>query len=627
MPDLLAADAFLSALDEGAGAFHFRVFDDDEARKDRGRARKFDGDFTRHAHALSTANADGCGVFVVVNDGGQDAASIGRVRAVFADLDGAPLEPVLACGLEPHLIVESSPGKWHAYWLVDGLPLDQFEGVQRAIAAEFHSDPSVIDLPRVMRLPGFFHRKGEPFRSHVIHESGALPYPAATILERWPADSVPAQHAPQPVLGQVVEINRHASLLKETRFLAHDVQQGHMTRDEALAIMRDRVAGGRYSRHVPDDEIVRALDGALHKMPAQAPAELRTRAPDPYWGFKFAPDLVLNLGPTRWLISKLLPEDCTAVLYGPSGSMKSFVTLDMGLAIAHGVPWQGHATKQRTVFYLAGEGEQGFAKRVAAWSEHHELAPPPTFAFRQMPRIQDASQMDELIEAIRAIQAERGQAGLIIIDTLFTALDGGDENSGKDMGQIIAAMKRLRVEFGAAVLTVHHTGKVGEAARGHSSLPSGMDVMFYAKPGPAAMTVEITNPKQKDGAEHPSILLQATVHQLPIVGEDGEPETSLVLSNPAGQVMEAYKARAKKTEEGEAKTRNTPMGGNQTEALAALADLTAAGQLVSEPVLRQATQARGVEKSAAWYAVRALIQSGAIVRSGEFLRLKDAEET
>lgn len=297
---------------------------------------------------------------------------------------------------------------------------------------------------------------------------------------------------------------------------------------------------------------VNPLAGHAPQAPAVKPA-FQPRVDDPYWGFKFAPDLVANLGPTRWLVSKLLPEDCTAVLYGPSGTLKSFVMIDLALSIAHGVPWQGKTTKQRTVFYLAGEGEQGFAKRLAAWSDVHELEAPPTFAFRQMPRIQDARELDALVEAIQAIQQERGQAGLIIIDTLFTALDGGDENSGKDMGQVISAMKRLRTEFGASVVTVHHTGKVGDTARGHSSLPSGMDVMFFAKPGPSPLTVEITNPKQKDGAEHAPILLQAEVRMLPIRGEDGELETSLVLSNPSGAVLDSYKARTKQTEETTAK--------------------------------------------------------------------------
>jgi len=79
---------------------------------------------------------------------------------LFADLDGSPIEPILSAKLEPHMIVESSKGKYHAYWLVDDCPLDQFSIHQKAIAKRFDSDPSVCDLPRVMRVPGFNHLKG-----------------------------------------------------------------------------------------------------------------------------------------------------------------------------------------------------------------------------------------------------------------------------------------------------------------------------------------------------------------------------------------------------------------------------------------------------------------------------------
>ena len=104
------------------------------------------------------------GVFVTVNetDGkGRQAHNVARVRAVFADLDGAPLAPVLEAGLEPHIVCESSPGRYHAYWLCDDCSLDQFEHVQRALAQRFGGDPSVHDRSRVMRLPGFRHFKGD----------------------------------------------------------------------------------------------------------------------------------------------------------------------------------------------------------------------------------------------------------------------------------------------------------------------------------------------------------------------------------------------------------------------------------------------------------------------------------
>jgi hypothetical protein len=88
-----------------------------------------------------------------------------RVRAHFVDLDGAPIHPVLEAAVRPDWVVESSPRRWHAYWMVDDCPLWQFQAMQSSLAAKFDGDKTVKDLPRVMRVPGFVHRKGQPFMS------------------------------------------------------------------------------------------------------------------------------------------------------------------------------------------------------------------------------------------------------------------------------------------------------------------------------------------------------------------------------------------------------------------------------------------------------------------------------
>src|SRR5437660_423933 len=155
------ARQFLARLDAEADTFSFQTFDDSPAKR-RELARVAHGDFDRLADKLDRLQEQRAGVYVTVNptDGqGRQAHNITRVRAVFVDLDGAPLAPVLKAGLDPHIVVESSPGRFHAYWLTDDCPLAEFEPVQRALARRFGGDPSVHDVSRVMRLPGFRHFK------------------------------------------------------------------------------------------------------------------------------------------------------------------------------------------------------------------------------------------------------------------------------------------------------------------------------------------------------------------------------------------------------------------------------------------------------------------------------------
>lgn len=179
--DIDEAKRFLKALDPTTEKFTFQTFDD--KGKNNAFAKILHGTLDEHAGELRRLNEMGAGVFVTVNETdfkGRAAKNITRVRAVYVDLDGAPLEPVTAHKFPPHIVVDSSPERWHAYWLVEGMELSDFSTVQEALVQAFDGDPSVTDLPRVMRLPGFFHQKSkEPFQTRVIRSEEQPPYPAS----------------------------------------------------------------------------------------------------------------------------------------------------------------------------------------------------------------------------------------------------------------------------------------------------------------------------------------------------------------------------------------------------------------------------------------------------------------
>ena len=193
-PDRSEAERFLALLDPGASKFTFQTFDDDKERKERRAeagekdpyAKVFHGTLAQHFDALARLNARGAGIFVTVNETdfrGRTIKNVVRVRSLFVDLDGSPLGPVIASLPAPHVIVDSSPGKWHAYWFVTGVALGDFTAMQKGLAARFGGDPSVHDLPRVMRLPGFFHRQGAPTMVHVTAVRDAAPWDASDFRE------------------------------------------------------------------------------------------------------------------------------------------------------------------------------------------------------------------------------------------------------------------------------------------------------------------------------------------------------------------------------------------------------------------------------------------------------------
>lgn len=205
-PDLNMARRFLTLLGE-RDDWTFQTFDDTGnhnqalARILHSKGGEISSDLLRN---LSELNQQGAGVFVTINrtDGqGRKAGNITSVRAAFVDLDGPPLAVLDTAPLPPHILVESSPRRYHAYWVLDELSLTQFSAIQEVLAKRFGGDPTVKDLPRVMRLPGFYHWKHNPFLTHIISEEGGQPYSASEFLMAF---------AIQPVKAQPVHIQPQA---------------------------------------------------------------------------------------------------------------------------------------------------------------------------------------------------------------------------------------------------------------------------------------------------------------------------------------------------------------------------------------------------------------------------------
>lgn len=172
--------AFLTLLAESVEEFTFQTFDDNKSRKDPSLTRILHGSLDQHFDELCRLNAKGAGIFVTVNQTdlkGRSNANILDVRAIFqeADRPGVPIPT-----LPPHIVVETSPGKFHRYWLTHGgeIALAQFRSVMTTMVEQYGSDPNARDLARVLRLPGFYHQKdpAEPFLVTIAEASYAQPY-------------------------------------------------------------------------------------------------------------------------------------------------------------------------------------------------------------------------------------------------------------------------------------------------------------------------------------------------------------------------------------------------------------------------------------------------------------------
>lgn len=201
------------------------------------------------------------------------------------------------------------------------------------------------------------------------------------------------------------------------------------------------------------------------------PAEERNR-----WNFLSLDD-VESLPPPRWLVPGVLTEGSLAAIYGAPESGKSFLAVDMSMAIAGGIDWHGRQVEHGGVLYIAAEGAPGLGKRFRAW-KMDRCAQGRKFDLHLMrDDLNLAAEKDGSVRAfVQAVTEGLGPLRLVVIDTLNQTAAGADENSAKDMGRYIASMKRLRDATGATVVVVHHSGKdLSKGMRGSTALLGAMD--------------------------------------------------------------------------------------------------------------------------------------------------------
>jgi hypothetical protein len=248
------ADALLTALHKPRSTY--QTFPDHSNSK----PQILHGPHPHLTRRLTTLNHEGQGIFHMVNNGdlqGRRAENVTSITAYFADLDGTPLHDTLP--LTPTAIIESSPGRYHLYWRITNAPRDTFPHVQKHIALLLDADPSVHDLPRVLRLPGYQHTTRDPFTTRITSLEPDNAYTHETFMDAFAIPNPPPARKPMPPavtsyknrtkpnthkhertistaaarIANAPEGTRNTTLYRVAAAVANQIKTGQVTRTEA----------------------------------------------------------------------------------------------------------------------------------------------------------------------------------------------------------------------------------------------------------------------------------------------------------------------------------------------------------------------------------------------------------
>ena len=399
--------------------------------------------FESYLDYLTKLNKDGYGIFYMPNTtdgrGGADE-NIVEIKALFLDLDSAPLGPVLQAGLTPTAVIETSPGRFHVYFfLKDHLPVQDFKKYQQALARRFNGDESICNPSRLMRAPGFLHNKGKPLLSTIKQLNPDARYTADEIDKGLKLDLSFKKKKQSPTADKVEKIfegKRNASIFKKAISLFNT----GLPESSVEAAMKDYNIKA-CEPPLDDGEIVSIVESA-YKTTAQGSLQMQS----------FQELINAEIPPVDWIVKGLLPQGLT-ILAGAPKVGKSWMSLELALRVANGEPVFGfyEVTKKRNVLYFALEdSENRLQERIKLIAGGGDIPINAKIVYEWKA---DQKGLDVLRRAIT-----QDKIDFVIIDT-FAAANMEPRDGYKADYRSVRSIQQIAVETGACIVLVHHTRK------------------------------------------------------------------------------------------------------------------------------------------------------------------------
>ncbi len=336
-----------------------------------------------------------------------------------------------------------------------------------------------------------------------VHENGTI--------YRWDDDTVPIASLPPEVERQLLEKNQSVPAARRILAIEDEIPEGR--RNDSLTkiageIARRAVSAGfgcgevrvllRYSNEtrckppLPTEEVdaiaTRIFEAQAKKAPRSV--QLLTRRE-----IDFLPD-------PEYLIEGVLVKNSLSILYGDPGAAKTFLALDMAIAVATGRPWCQRAVSPAPVVYVCAEGVSGIKRRIGANELRHGVHASQLYCVGAAVQLNQPAAVTALIARLHEGNV---RPGLVVFDTLSRCAVGVDENAAKDMSVVVAGLDRIKEEFGATVLVIHHSKKAERSTiRGSSAILGAVDTALLLVRNSDNQRV-LTMEKQKDGEPAPPL--------------------------------------------------------------------------------------------------------------------------
>jgi RepB DNA-primase from phage plasmid/AAA domain/Primase C terminal 1 (PriCT-1) len=404
----------------------------------------------------------------------------GGVRALWAELDGSDLP---SGNLTPTAVVESSPGRYHAYWrLTDAIPPEAAEALNKRIARAIGADDSGADLTQLLRVPDTPNRKyeGGPAVRLLGAGSGQM-YSPAQLEEILPENMEEAAFSTaSEVDEEILDGSRNRDLtsiggtlrrrgLDEVSIFAaltginETKCRPPLGKEEVASIARS-VSRYKPAKTFPIKQNGRNSHSHSRIGNVNVNEEENGSTHHPKRSLRAVSFAGREKPPAQeFVVEKLVPRGMATSFYGGGGLAKSVNVLHLGLSAAFtGVDdWHGLRVATCPVIYLDFEMSEVVqlrrAKEIADGAGWPDV--PKNFHYVEAAGYETADVFGFALELV----AEHGPA-LTIVDSFGFSMQGESERSADVLGYVRDYIQPLQ-DTGSHPLIVDHIARTIKGER------------------------------------------------------------------------------------------------------------------------------------------------------------------
>lgn len=203
-----------------------------------------------------------------------------------------------------------------------------------------------------------------------------------------------------------------------------------------------------------------------------------------------------------WLVNGIIPRSGNGIIGGHPKASKSFMSLDLAMAVSCGASWMGMGVSKRAkTAVVSREDHSGLTQRrlkklIAGRHEYLQLPEWMLINTRHHQadfKVTRDDHLDALIDQLGRFGAE-----FIVLD-VFRSLHDGDENDNTEVAKVLSKINRIQNELKCAVALVHHIAKAESGGDIFRGLRGASAIHGWMEWG---IGISVTNPDEEDRAKY-----------------------------------------------------------------------------------------------------------------------------